>query len=149
MIHPNKLLSEFMSHQHLKILLFSVLIYRTKLQLVFRSTHFPGLGIWGVRSPLHKPKIETCKKNVPCLIKKLQGVQQIACLKQQCFLSPTFSKIQKSYEKIMCICYFIDSVVKVVLYLHFLYTKDNRLRQIKKETWNNHWWNNHFSDIFT
>ena len=28
--------------------------------------------------------------------------------------------------------YFIGPMVKVVLYLHFLYTKDNRLRQIKK-----------------
>ena len=26
--------------------------------------------------------------------------------------------------------YFIVSVVKIVLYLHFLYTKDNRLRQM-------------------
>ena len=31
------------------------------------------------------------------------------------------------------ICYFIGSVVKIVLYLHFLYTKDDRLRQIRKK----------------
>ena len=29
--------------------------------------------------------------------------------------------------------YFIGSVVKSVLYLHFLYTKDDRLQQIKKK----------------
>ena len=31
------------------------------------------------------------------------------------------------------ICYFIDSVVKIVLYLHFPHTKDDRHRQIKKK----------------
>ena len=31
------------------------------------------------------------------------------------------------------ICYLIGLVVKIVLYLHFLYTKDDRLRQIKKK----------------
>ena len=36
--------------------------------------------------------------------------------------------------------------MKVVLYLHFLYTKDDRLRQIKKK---HEWWNNRFSDVFT
>ena len=51
---------------------------------------------------------------------------QIARQKQQ-FLSSSFYKIQRSYEKIMCICYFIGSVVKIALYLHFLYTKDERL----------------------
>ena len=34
-------------------------------------------------------------------MKKLQGVRQIAPLKQQRFLSFTFYKTQKSYEKIM------------------------------------------------
>ena len=40
-------------------------------------------------------------------------------------------------------CYLIGSVVKIVLFLHFLYPKDDRLRQIKKR---HGWWNNHFSD---
>ena len=80
-------------------------------------------------------------------LKKLQGEQQIARLKQQCFLSFTFHIAQKLYEKIMWfICYLIGLVVKIVLYLHFLYTKDNRLRQIKKK---HEWWNNRFSDVFT
>ena len=41
-------------------------------------------------------------------------MQHIARLKQQRSLSFTFCKIQKAYQKIMCI-YFIDSVVKIVL----------------------------------
>ena len=40
----------------------------------------------------------------------------------------------KIIKKFMCIYYFIGSVgVKIVLYLHFLYTNDNRLQQIKKK----------------
>ena len=31
-----------------------------------------------------------------------------------------------------CVCFFIGSVVKIALYLHFLYTKDERLQQIKR-----------------
>ena len=54
------------------------------------------------------------KKSMPCLI-KLQDVQQITCLKQQRSLSFIFCKTQRSYKKIMCICYFIGSVVKIVL----------------------------------
>ena len=44
--------------------------------------------------------LKTCKKKA-CLVwlKKLHGVQQIAHLKQHCFLPPTFYKIQRSYEK--------------------------------------------------
>ena len=42
--------------------------------------------------------------------------------------------------------YFIGPVVKIVLYLHCLYTKDERLQQIKKK---HEWWNNRFSDVFT
>ena len=55
--------------------------------------------------PLHTSKtLETCKKKHTLFnSKKLQGVQQITCLKQQCFLSFTFYKTQRSYEKIMCI----------------------------------------------
>ena len=45
----------------------------------------------------------------------LQCVWQIACLKQQCSLSFTFCETQRFYKKIMCICYFIDSVVEIVL----------------------------------
>ena len=35
--------------------------------------------------------------------KKLQGVQQIACLKQKHVLSFTFYKTHRPYKKIMCI----------------------------------------------
>ena len=82
-----------------------------------------------------------------CLVwlKKLRGVQQITYLKQH-FLSPTFCKMRRSYMKIMCICYFICSVVKIALYLHFTYKKDDWLQQIKKK---HEWWNNCFSDVLT
>ena len=70
---------------------------------------------------------------ISVLKKNNLGVWQIACLKQHCFLSFTFYKTQISYKRIMCICYFIGSVVKILLYLHFLYTKDDRPQQIKKK----------------
>ena len=47
----------------------------------------------------------------------------VSLIKLQRFLSFTFYKVQRSCEKIMCVCYFIGSVVKFVLHLHFLYTK--------------------------
>ena len=47
-------------------------------------------------------------------------MQQIPHLKQQHFLSSTFYKIQISYKKIICLCYSIGSVTKIVLRLHFL-----------------------------
>ena len=59
--------------------------------------------------PLHTPKtLETCKKKKALLVwfKKLQVVQQITCLKQQCFLSFTFYKTQWCCKKFMCI-YFL------------------------------------------
>ena len=69
---------------------------------------------------LHMPEtLEMCKKSMPCLIEKLQGVRQIAHLKEQHFLFFTFYKTQRPCKKIMC--YFIGSVVKIVLYLHFFY----------------------------
>ena len=69
-----------------------------------------------------------------CLVwfKKLQEVWQITHLKQQRFLSFTFRKTQRSYEKIMCI-YFTGSVVKIVLCLHFIHINDERLQQIEKK----------------
>ena len=51
-------------------------------------------------------------------------MQQMARLKQR-FLSFTFNKKQRPYEKIVYL--FVISLVKIVLYLHFLYTKDDRL----------------------
>ena len=61
------------------------------------------------------------------------------------FTSFTFYIItQKNYEII--ICYLIGSVVKIVLYFYFLYTKDDGPQQIKKKHGE---WNNNFSDVFT
>ena len=57
------------------------------------------------RTPLYTPKtLETwrAKKTRLVWLKKLQGVRQIARLKQR-YLSFTFYKTQRSYEKIMCI----------------------------------------------
>ena len=55
--------------------------------------------------PPHMPKtLETCKKKAHIVwLRKLQGVQQIARLKQQCSLSFIFCETPRSYEKIMCI----------------------------------------------
>ena len=39
-------------------------------------------------------------------------------------------------KKAICFTSFIGSVVKIVLYLHFRYTKDGRLHQIKKRNMN-------------
>ena len=104
-----------------------------------------GFNIWSMRSHTHtSAHAYNTKKASLVWLKKLWRVRQIARLKQQRFLYPTFYKIQRSYMKIMSISYFIDSVVKIALYLNFLYTKDNRLRQIKKK---NEWWNICFSDV--
>ena len=53
---------------------------------------------------MRPPPLKTCKKKA-CLVRlrKLQGVRQIARLKQQRSLSFIFCETQRSYEKIMCI----------------------------------------------
>ena len=83
------------------------------------------------RTPLHTPKtLETCKKkSTPCLIRKASR-----------------SAADRTSKTTTCFIYFIGSVVKVVLYLHFLYTKDGRLHQVKTK---HEWWKNLFSDAFT
>ena len=48
-------------------------------------------------------------------------------------------------SKTMCFVYFIGSLAKIVLYLHFLYTKDGRHHQIKTK---HEWWKSRFSDNF-
>ena len=57
--------------------------------------------------------LRRAKKSTPCL-RKLPGVQQIACLKVH---FPSHSVKHKDLTRKECvfICYFIDSVVKVVL----------------------------------
>ena len=63
-------------------------------------------------------------------------MQQIACLKKQCFLSSI--SIKHKYltrESYMFIFYFIGSVVKIICF-YFPYIKDDRLQKNKKkETW--------------
>ena len=97
------------------------------------------------RTPLHTSKTDVLKKACLVWLKRLQGVRQIAHLKQQRFLSFTLYKTQRSYEKIMCI--YLFHWFSGDNYLHFLYTKDGRLRQIEKKK--HEWWNNRFSDVFT
>ena len=79
-----------------------------------------GFDIWGVRSHAHASahgwNIGDMQKKARLVwLRKLQDVRQIARLKQQRSLSFTFCKTQRSYEKIINICYFVGSVVKIVL----------------------------------
>ena len=82
---------------------------------------------------------------MPCLFKKASRCATDHTSKTTffifCFLYNT-----KILQKNHVYCYLIGSVVKIALYLHFLYTKDDTLRQIKKK---HEWWNNCFSDVFT
>ena len=65
--------------------------------------------------------------------KSFKRCRQIARLKQR-VLSFTFYITHKDFtRKSYAFIYLIGSVVKIVLYLHFVYTKDDRLRQIKKK----------------
>ena len=74
-----------------------------------------GFDIWGMHLHMHASahayKIRDVQKKAHLIwLKKLQDVWQIARLQR--FLSFRFYKIQRSYEKIMCIYYFIGSVVQ-------------------------------------
>ena len=55
------------------------------------------------------------KKSTPCLIKKASRCAADRTSRTTTFFAFTFCKTERSYEKIMCICYFIGSVVKIVL----------------------------------
>ena len=60
-------------------------------------------------APAHAQNVrDVLKKARLVSLKKIQGVQQIARLKQQRFLSFTFYITQRSYEKIMCIYLLVD-----------------------------------------
>ena len=107
-----------------------------------------GFGIWGMPSHVHTTAHaynirEVQKKACIVWFKKLQGVQQIACLKQQCFLSFTFYITQRSSEKIMCIYFSFHyfSGENCIIFLFSLHKE-----RIKKE---HEWRNNRFSDVFT
>ena len=82
---------------------------KTKLLIALTA----GFGIWGVRSHAHASAHalnvrDMLKKARLVWLKKIQGVRQIARLKQQRFLSFTFYITQRSYEKIMCIYLLFD-----------------------------------------
>ena len=94
-------------------------------------SHALAYEAWNrTHTPLHMPKtLETCKKSMPCLIRKASRHAA------DCTSKTT-----------TCFIYFIGLVVKIELCLHFLYTKDGRLHQIKTK---HEWWENRFSDAFT
>ena len=108
--------------------------------------------LWHMRHVIAHACLCTClkqrhaKESMPCLIKKASRCAADHTSRTTMFfiILSTFYKMQRSHEKIMCICYFIGSLVKIVLYLHFLDINDERLWQIKKK---HEWWNNRFSDI--
>ena len=96
------------------------------------------------RTPLHTPK--TLRKSTSCLIKKASRCAADRTSKTTTFFIFHFLGNTKIlWENCVCLL-FIGSVVKTILYLHFLYTEDNRLPQIKKK---HKWWHNRFSDVFT
>ena len=85
------------------------------------------------------------KKSTPCLIKKASRCATDRTSKTTFFIFRFLYNTKILRENHVC-CYLIGSVVKIVLYLHFLDTKDGRLWQIKKKP---EWWNNCFSGVFT
>ena len=86
------------------------------------------------------------KKSTPCLIKKASKCVTDYTSKTTIFFIFRFLYNTKILRENHVYCYLIGSVVKIVLYLHLLYTKDSRLWQIKKK---HEWWSNRFSDFFT
>ena len=99
--------------------------------------------------PLHTPKtLETCKKSMPCLIKKASRcvIDRMSKTKNVVYLSLSIKHKDLTRKSCVFICYFIGSVVKIVLHSYFLYIKDDRLQRIRKK---HEWWNNRFSDVFT
>ena len=86
------------------------------------------------------------KKSTPCLIKKASRCATDRTSKATTFFIFRFLYNTKILRENHVYCYLIGSVVKIVSYLIFFYTKDDRLRQIKKK---HEWWNNRFSDVFT
>ena len=68
-----------------------------------RSHCYTGFSIWGIIAFAHLCAClkhrDVQKKARLVWLEKLQGVRQIAHLKEQCFSSPTFFKIQRSYIK--------------------------------------------------
>ena len=90
-------------------------IQHLRIQSSFKNEHCmassSGFGIWDMWSHAHTSahawNIRDVQKKAHFVwFKKLQGVWQITHLKQQCFLSFTFYKTQRSYKKFMCTCLF-------------------------------------------
>ena len=86
--------------------------------------------------PLDTPKtLETWGKKARLFsFKKLQGVRQIARLKQQRFLSFTFYITQRSYEKIMCIYFLFHwfSGENCIIFLFSLHKERQTSKELKR-----------------
>ena len=97
------------------------------------------------RTPLNTPKtLDVKKKHFLVWFKKLQGVPQIAYLKQQRFLSFTFYKTQRSYEKIMCVYFLFHWFSgENCMFLFSLFKGRQTSEELKRKM------NDRFSDVFT
>ena len=79
-------------------------------------------------------RLRRAKKSAPCLIKKASRRAADRMSKTTTFIFHFLyynTKILR--ENHVYFCYLIGSVVEIVLYLNFLYTKDDRPLQIKKK----------------
>ena len=92
------------------------------------SIYLSGFSIWGIWSHVHTKTLEACKKSLSGLIYKVSSCLTDCTSKTMFFyLSLSIKHKDLTRRSGVFICYFIGSVVKIVL-LYFLYTKDNRLR---------------------
>ena len=117
-------------------------IQHLRIQSSFKNKHCmassSGFGIWDMWSHAHTSahawNIRDVQKKAHFVwFKKLQGVWQITHLKQQCFLSFTFCKTQRSYKKFMCL-FFISLVQWWKLHVFILFTwRTTDFKRIKKK----------------
>ena len=78
-------------------------------------------------------KQRRAKKSTPCLIQKFSRCAADRTSKQR-FLSFTFYKTQRSYEKIMCLYFLFHWFSGENCMFFFLYIRDDRLKKNEKET---------------
>ena len=82
--------------------------------------------------PLHTPKtLETCKKSMPCLIKKASRcvIDWMSKTKNVVYLSLSIKHKDLTRKSCVFICYFIGSVVKIALHKTKDMTDFDRLKR--------------------
>ena len=82
--------------------------------------------------PLHTPKtLETCKKSMPCLIKKASRcvIDRMSKTKNVVYLSLSIKHKDLTRKSCVFICYFIGSVVKIALHKTKDMTDFDRLKR--------------------